>query len=199
MNEPSIDPDNFFKTACKFEAALILVAIVLGWIAAINPFQFIIFDEQAIINGIIGTLPLCLLFIALNQLELKSLQKIRQVLHQTLGPSLYKHHWTDLIVLAAIAGISEEILFRGVIQPWMENAWGMMAGLVVSSILFGLVHAVTALYFLMATAVSIYLGLHLDYHNSRNLLTPIIIHSLYDFFAFVMILHSYRLEQQKAK
>jgi len=103
MNEPPIDPDNFFKTACKFEAALILVAIVLGWIAAINPFEFIIFDEQAIINGITGTLPLCLIFIALNQLQLKSLQKIRRVLHQTLGPSLYKHHWTDLFVLAAIA------------------------------------------------------------------------------------------------
>ena len=196
MNEPSINPDNFFKMACKFEGALILVAIALGWMVAINPFEFIIFDEQAVINGIIGTLPLCLIFIALNQLEIESLKKIRQVLHQTLGPSLYKHHWTDLFVLAAIAGISEEILFRGVLQPWMENAWGMMAGLLVSSILFGLVHAVTILYFVMATAVSIYLGLYLDYDNTRNLLTPIIIHSLYDFFAFVVILHSYRLEQK---
>ena len=88
-------------------------------------------------------------------------------------------------------------MFRGVIQPWMENSWGMMAGLLVSSVIFGLVHAVTALYFIMATAVSIYLGLYLDYDTTRNLLTPIIIHSLYDFFAFVLILHSYRLEQQK--
>ncbi len=199
MSEPSIDPDNFFKTACYFESALILVAIALGWIANINPFEYIIFNEQAVINGILGTFPLCLIFIALNQLQLDSLQKIRQVLHQTLGPSLSKHHWTDLFVLAAIAGISEEILFRGVIQPWMEDSWGLMAGLLASSVLFGLVHAVTALYFMMATMVSIYLGLYLDYDNTRNLLTPIIIHGLYDFFAFVVILHSYRLEQQKGK
>lgn len=199
MNEPSIDPDNFFKTACYFESALVLVAIVLGWMLDMNPFEFIIFNEQAVINGIMGTLPLCLIFIALNQLQLDSLQKIRLVLHQTLGPSLHKHHWADLFVLAAIAGISEEILFRGVIQPWMENLWGVVAGILVSSIIFGLVHAVTALYFVMATAVSIYLGLYLGYDSTRNLLTPIIIHSLYDFFAFVVILHSYRLEQQKVK
>jgi len=197
MNEPTIDPDSFFKTACYFESTLVLVAIAIGWLVDINPFEFIVFNEQAVINGIMGTLPLCLIFIALNQLQLESLQKIKQVLHSTLGASLQKHHWADLFVLAAIAGISEEILFRGVIQPWMENSWGMMAGLLVSSVIFGLVHAVTALYFIMATAVSIYLGLYLDYDTTRNLLTPIIIHSLYDFFAFVLILHSYRLEQQK--
>ncbi|BCG65061.1 MAG: hypothetical protein methR_P2874 [Methyloprofundus sp.] len=199
MNEPSIKPDKFFKTACYFESALILVAIFLGWLAAINPFEFIIFNEQAVINGIMGTLPLCLIFFALNQIQSHSLQAIRDVLHETLGPSLSKHHWTDLFVLAMIAGISEEILFRGVIQPWMENSWGLLAGLIVSSLVFGLIHAVTFLYFIMATAVSIYLGMYLDYDSARNLLTPIIIHGLYDFFAFMVILHSYRLEQQKVK
>ena len=198
MNEPSIEPDHFFKTACYFESALILVAIFLGWIAGINPFQYILFNEQVVINGILGTLPLCLIFLALNQIHSDSLQKIRQVLHDTLGPSLSRHHWADLFVLAAIAGTSEEILFRGVIQPWLENSWGMMAGLLVSSLIFGLIHAVTVLYFIMATAVSIYLGMYLDYDNTRNLLTPIIIHGLYDFFAFVVILHSYRVEKQKA-
>jgi len=196
MNEPSLDSDNFFKTACYFESALVLVAIFLGWIAEINPFEFIIFSEQALINGIMGTLPLCVIFLALNQITADSLQQIRQILQNTLGPSLVKHHWADLFVLAAIAGISEEILFRGLIQPWIENSWGMMAGLLVSSLIFGLVHAATFLYFIMATAVSIYLGLYLDYDGTRNLLTPIIIHGLYDFFAFVVIVRAYRIEQQ---
>jgi len=197
MNEPSIDPDKFFKTACYFESSLILVAIALGWFADINPFEFIIFNEKAVINGILGTLPLCIIFLALNQQTTQSLQKIRQVLQDTLGPSLVNHHWADLFVLAAIAGISEEILFRGVIQPWLENSWGLMAGLVISGLIFGLIHAVTFLYFIMATAVSIYLGLYLDYDNTRNLLTPIIIHGLYDFFAFFVIVRAYRLEHQK--
>lgn len=196
MNEPSLDSDNFFKTACYFESALVLVAIFLGWIAEINPFEFIVFSEQALINGIMGTLPLCVIFLALNQITADPLQQIRQILQNTLGPSLVKHHWADLFVLAAIAGISEEILFRGLIQPWIENSWGVMAGLLVSSLIFGLVHAATFLYFIMATAVSIYLGLYLDYDSTRNLLTPIIIHGLYDFFAFVVIVRAYRIEQQ---
>ncbi len=196
MNEPSPDSDSFFKTACYFESALILVSIVFGWIADINPFEFIIFNEQAVLNGIMGTLPLCIIFLALNKITTESLQKIRQTLEDTLGPSLVKHHWTDLFILGAIAGISEEILFRGVIQPWLENSWGIMAGLLLSSLIFGFVHAVTFLYFVMATAVSIYLGLYLDYEGTRNLLTPIIIHGLYDFFAFVVIIRAYRIENQ---
>ena len=199
MNEPTIKPDTFFKTACYFESSLILVAIILGWIADVDLFAHLDFNERVIFNGILGTLPLCIIFIALNQVQLVELQKIRKVLQDTLGPSLAQHHWTDLFVLAAIAGISEEILFRGVIQPWLENSWGMMAGLLVSSLIFGLVHAITLLYFIMATAVSIYLGLYLDYGSTRNLLTPIIIHGLYDFFAFMVILHAYRLEQKKAE
>lgn len=199
MSEPTIKPDSFFKTACYFESALILVAVALGWVAHIDPFEFIIFNEPAIINGILGTLPLCVIFIALNQIQIESLQKIREMLYTTLGPGLSKLHWTDLFVLAAVAGISEEILFRGVIQPWLENSWGVMAGILVSSVIFGLMHAVTAMYFVMATVVSIYLGFYLDYDGTRNLLTPIIIHSLYDFFAFIVLLHSYHQEKLKVK
>ncbi len=199
MNEPVIDPKKFFKTALYFESSLILVAIILGAIAQINPFEFIDFNERVLLNGLIGTLPLCVIFLALNHLKIEPLLKIRKILHDTLGASLVDLHWTDLFVLAAVAGISEEILFRGVIQPWLENSWGIVAGLIISSVLFGLVHAVTLLYFILAASVSLYLGMYLDYENTRNLVTPIIIHGLYDFFAFMVILQSYRLEQQKEK
>ena len=199
MNEPVIDPKKFFKTALYFESSLILVAIILGAIAQINPFEFIDFNERVLLNGLIGTLPLCVIFLALNHLKIEPLLKIRKILHDTLGESLVDLHWTDLFVLAAVAGISEEILFRGVIQPWLENSWGIVAGLIISSVLFGLVHAVTWLYFILAVSVSFYLGMYLDYENTRNLVTPIIIHGLYDFFAFMVILQSYRLEQQKEK
>jgi len=199
MNEPVIDPKKFFKTALYFESSLILVAIILGAIAQINPFEFIEINERVLLNGLIGTLPLCVIFLALNHIKTDALLKIRKILHDTLGASLVHLHWTDLFVLAAVAGISEEILFRGVIQPWLENSWGIVAALIISSVIFGLVHAVTLLYFILAASVSLYLGLYLDYENTRNLVTPIIIHGLYDFFAFMVILHSYRLEQQKEK
>jgi membrane protease YdiL (CAAX protease family) len=67
--------------------------------------------------------------------------------------------------------------------------------LIGSNIVFGLAHALTPLYFVLATLVGIYLGLSLDYGGERNLLTPIIIHGLYDFLAFLALMRAYRARQ----
>jgi len=187
-----IKPDDFFKKACSFEAALILVAVFLGWIANINPFADLYFSEAAIAYGVIGTIPLFLLFLTMEQMQTESLIKIKNMLFETLGPGLYRYHWTDLLILSSIAGLSEELLFRGVIQPWMESSWGLTAGLIGSNIIFGLAHAVTPLYAVLAALVGIYLGLSMDYGGDRNLLLPIVIHGLYDFLAFIALLRAYR-------
>lgn len=187
-----VPTNNFFKSACIFEASLSLVAVLIGWFADINPTAALFFDEPAILLGILGTLPLILLFLTLQILPINSLQTIRQLLLDTLVGRLYALHWTDLFVLSAIAGIAEELLFRGTLQPWFEGLWGMQVGLWVSSVVFGLVHAITPLYALLATLVSVYLGLSLDYSGTRNLLTPIIIHGLYDFLVFILLVQQYK-------
>ena len=184
--------DDFFKSACYFEASLVLVAVFLGWVAGIDPFESIYFSETAIAYGVIGTVPLFLMFLALEKMQGESVTTIRKLLLNTLGPGLHRYHWTDLFLLAAIAGVAEELLFRGVIQPWIEAAWGITMGLIVSNIVFGLVHAVTPLYAVLAALVGIYLGLSLDYGGERNLLIPIIIHGFYDFLAFVALMRVYR-------
>jgi membrane protease YdiL (CAAX protease family) len=195
MDKSRFKFDDFFKSACYFEASLVLVALFLGWIAGIDPFEKLYFSEAAIAYGIIGTVPLFIMFLALEQMQGDSIVKIRKLLLQTLGPGLHRYHWTDLFMLAAIAGVSEELLFRGVIQPWIESSWGMAAGLIGSNVIFGLVHAVTPLYAVLAAFVGIYLGLSLDYGGERNLLTPVIIHGLYDFLAFVALMRVYRASQ----
>jgi len=192
MEKKALEPEKFFKTACFFEGSLILLAMFLGWVAGINPFGDLHFSESAVFYGMAGTLPLFIVFIAMQNLQLESLQQIRQLLQETLGPTMHRYGWADLLVLAVIAGVSEELLFRGVIQPWIENSWGLNAGLVFSSILFGLVHAVTPVYAVLAVLVGIYLGMSLDYGDERNLLTPVIIHALYDFLAFLVIMRAYK-------
>lgn len=192
MENHSFDPDNFFKTACYFEGSLIIVAILLGWIADVDPFANLIFSEAALAGGLLATLPLLVIFFAMQELPYPPLRKIRHLLQETLGERLYRRHWTDLLILASIAGFSEEILFRGVLQPWLENSWDMTTGLIASNLVFALVHAVTPLYALLAMLIGLYLGTFLDYGGERNLLTPIVIHALYDFVAFVAILRNYR-------
>lgn len=188
-----MNPNHFFKTACLFEASLIIVALLLGWIADINPFASLYFSEPAMLIGVLGTLPLLLLFQSLVYLSQKSVVDIKNLLLKTLAPSLHQRHWTDLLLLASIAGVSEELLFRGVIQPWISGAWGITAGLYVSNIIFGLVHAVTPLYALLVMVVGYYLSVSMTIGGGEsNLLIPIIIHSLYDFFAFIMLIRLYR-------
>ncbi|NOT11658.1 MAG: CPBP family intramembrane metalloprotease [Methylococcaceae bacterium] len=195
MTEPKLNKDDFFKKACYFEASLILVAIFLGWISGINPFENLHFSEIAIAYGLIGTAPLFAMFLVLEHIHLNSVVRIRQLLLDTLGPGLHRYHWTDLLILAAVAGVSEEVVFRGVIQPWMELSWGgTTAALIGSNLIFGLAHALTPLYAVLAGLVGIYLGLSMDYVGDRNLIIPVVIHGLYDYLAFILLMRAYRLK-----
>src|SRR5262249_49778032 len=55
-----------------------------------------------------------------------------------LGPAaVYPAYWAPA---SLGAGVSEEMLFRGVLQPEWEEAYGPRTGLVASSTLFGLAH-----------------------------------------------------------
>ena len=82
--------------------------------------------------------------------------------------------WPDLIWLGLLPGLSEELLFRGVIIP----AFGFnMEALVVSSLCFGVLHLSTPKqwpYVVWATIVGFLLGASAIATN--NLLVPIVAH-----------------------
>lgn len=192
MPNQSLLEKQFFKTACYFEAGLAVVASIVGWLFDVNPFADLYFSETALINATFATLPLVLLFFAMQHLPLQSFSKIRRMLEESLGQSLVNSHWTDLLILACLAGFGEEVLFRGLMQSGFEQAWGADVGLIASGVVFALAHAVTPLYAVLALLMSLYLGLSLDYDGERNLLTPMVIHALYDFVAFLAIVSNTR-------
>ena len=198
MDNSPFKYNNFFNSACYFEVSLIPVALLLGWISDINPFEKLYFSETAIAYGVIGTAPLFLMFLALQLLQKDSIVQIRELLLKILGSQLHRYHWTDLLMLSILAGVSEELLFRGEIQVWISSSWGATAGLIGSNLIFGLAHAVTPLYAVLAALVGCYLGLSLNFGNDSNLLTPIIIHSLYDFLAFISLMRAYRADLAKS-
>jgi membrane protease YdiL (CAAX protease family) len=83
----------------------------------------------------------------------------------------------DICLISIVAGLAEELLFRGVIQA----KWGILA----ASILFGLLHSVTPAYILLATLIGFYIGLL--YHVFQSLLIPIQLHCIYDFGALIYL------------
>jgi membrane protease YdiL (CAAX protease family) len=182
-----MNPAYFFRTAFFFEANLAIVAIVLGWFVDVIPYQHLFFDADAVSIGLLGTLPLFIFFSALYSHPIAGFDKIKQTLLETLGEHLAQLRWYHMLALAAAAGMGEELLFRGTIQPWLENKGGYQFGLLASNVIFGLVHAITRMYAIITGVVGIYLGYLMDAGDQRNLLAPILTHGLYDFLAFLVV------------
>jgi membrane protease YdiL (CAAX protease family) len=84
---------------------------------------------------------------------------------------------------------AEEVLFRGVIQGLFRRAYGVLPGIVLASLLFGLVHypalagsdgILTVIALLVATGAL--LGTLYEY--TGNLLVPIVVHAVWNVFVF---------------
>jgi len=176
----------FLSAALVFEGSLVLVAYALGYFAQIDPLSRLVWDWPGLAWGIAATGPMYGLFLLMQRYPLGSLHSIREFLIEILGPILANCRWYDLIFIALLAGVTEEILFRGVLQPWWGLGW--------SNVAFGLVHCVTLTYAVLAGGVGLYLGWVFD--KSDNLLSPVIAHALYDYLAFRVVLSDWRKRQR---
>ncbi|MSR58447.1 MAG: CPBP family intramembrane metalloprotease [Planctomycetaceae bacterium] len=171
------DRRKFLAVALLFEGSLVGIAQSIGYWCDVGPWSRFEWSLSAFGSGVAATLPIFALFAISYRRPIGPLREIKNLLIQTLGPSLARCRWYDLLLLAAVAGIGEEALFRGVLQPWLGLAW--------SNVLFGLAHSASPLYALLAGAVGGYFGWLLD--ATDNLLTPIVTHGLYDFLAFLVV------------
>jgi len=182
----------FLRLATWFEGSLIGVAYVIGWLASLDPLAHVDFGATAWLYGLAGTIPLLLLFALSYGFPYAGLREIKRFLVERLGPLLVDCRWYELIYLAALAGVCEELLFRGALQPWLERDWGWLGGWVFTNLIFALAHWITPLYGLLAGLTGAYLGWALDVAGERNLLIPMLIHGVYDFLAFLVVARSYR-------
>jgi membrane protease YdiL (CAAX protease family) len=90
----------------------------------------------------------------------------------------YRH----ALIFGLVAGIPEEILFRGAIQP--------LIGVAATSILFGALHAITPAYFLYAASAGALLGGLAIWRDS--LWTPIAAHVAIDLIMFALLIRRWR-------
>ena len=180
---------HFALTAAAFEGGLIVVAIALGWLVGQPPLETFHFDLYSVALGVAATLPPLGLFWLCMKMPLGPLQTIARILDEILIPLFRECGPMKLLVIAALAGMGEEMLFRGVIQAAVAQRIGGTAGvalgLLIAAILFGLLHPITPTYALLAGLIGLYLGWL--WLASENLLTPIIAHGLYDFVALVYL------------
>ncbi len=183
--------------AVIFEGSLVVVALALGWIFHIDVLGRLTFSVAAIVVGLVGAVPPFALLLTTERFKIPALERIKRLLLETLGPSLLVCRWYDVVALAVVAGVGEEFLFRGALQPILERwtlstGWSWVAGLILSNVIFGLLHFITPTYAVLAGLMGVYFGLLLDATGSRNLCGPILAHGLYDYLAFVVLIRTVR-------
>jgi membrane protease YdiL (CAAX protease family) len=117
------------------------------------------------------------------------------LLDQTILPLFRACGPMEIAVIALLAGLGEEMLFRPIVQGeiarWIGLPYGSIVGLLIAAILFGLLHKMTITYAILAGLIGLYLGI--IWLLSGNLLVPITAHAIYDFLAIVILLKAKKI------
>jgi membrane protease YdiL (CAAX protease family) len=175
-----------FGKAMIFELTLLLVAWIVSWLFSIPLWGNGGWDKIGIIVGLTSILPMLSLFFWLLQSKWEPCQEIRQMMDEAVLPIFKGFSILQIASLSIVAGISEEVLFRAIIQGGLQSATGIPIAIAISAILFGICHALTKFYFILATIMGIYLSL--VWMSTSQLLSPIITHAVYDFIVLVWYL-----------
>jgi membrane protease YdiL (CAAX protease family) len=181
------DRQTIVLLAILVEGGLIVLAWALGWLLDRLPLQTFAWDPLDALCGVLATVPMLLLFLTLLRWPIGPLARIKQFSEEVIRPLLMPCSLLDLLGISVLAGLGEEMLFRGVfqgaLQHWMRNPWLALA---LASVLFGLLHAITYTYAVLAALMGAYLGWLWWYTD--NLLAVVITHALYDFLVLVYLL-----------
>ncbi|HMP78610.1 MAG TPA: CPBP family intramembrane metalloprotease [Pirellulaceae bacterium] len=180
-----------FGVVAAAEAGLVLVAILLYVLGVRNPHHPMLgtwTDGQwlaVLLWGIGGVVPIVLLLFALDRLPGKLFERMRRDTCDWVK-SMFSHlSLFQMAIIALLAGICEELLFRWVLQDGLAYRLGGDFGWLISwiavSLLFGLAHFMNATYFAVASVIGFWLGGLMIWSNTWW--APAIAHALYDFVA----------------
>jgi membrane protease YdiL (CAAX protease family) len=171
--------------AYVFEGGLALVAWALGLLFNHPIAELGRWDGRALSLGIACSLPMLAGFFACVRWPVGPLRTIKQFADEAIYPLFAPCTLPELATLSFLAGLGEEALFRGLIQGLLGQWLGPAAGLILASILFGLLHFITPTYALLAGLIGVYLGAW--YLATENLVVVIVAHGFYDFVALAWL------------
>ncbi len=201
MDEPIRPPPRFPLVAAVFEGGLVLVAVALGWLVGHHPLESFRWEWSAAGWGCAATAgPLAVLWLCLH-CSWRPIERLVEVVDRRILP-LFEHcRPPEMAIIALLAGLGEEMLFRGVVQAaaagWIGGEAGVWLGLLVAAVLFGLAHLITPAYGVLAGLIGLYFGgLWLW---TGNLLAPIVAHAVYDFLALVYLTRRHRQRRDRSR
>lgn len=172
------------------EGLLIAGAVLLGWLFDQPPLARCHWSLAGFAWGVVGTVPMlaglavCLIW------PDGPWRSLTRLVDEMLVPLFQGWRWYELTLVAVLAGLGEEMLFRGVIQEVIQRLAGQgpLAAIIAigaGGVLFGLAHSVSLAYAVFAGLIGIYLGAL--FVLVGDLTAPIVAHAAYDFVALVYL------------
>ncbi len=162
------------------EGIIYIIALLAAqyWAISFIPLTENIFQD--IFIGTVGALPPFAIFLfttseAAGKVSL--LRPLRKIVMIDIKAVFLNSQLSDLIMISFAAGFAEELLFRGVLQARF--------GIVIASIIFGLVHFISPLYVIITAFMGLYIGTF--FYFSESLLVPIQMHFIYDLGALIYL------------
>ncbi len=189
MQEPLPSMPRPLLLAVVIEGGIGLLAVALGLLLRHPPAEAISWNLRDTFFGGVAVLPAIATVWLCIRSGWKPLQDMLRLVDEAVIPLFRTCRLWELAIIAGIAGFGEEMLFRGVIQNAVADQFsqplGIVVGWIAASAVFGLLHWVTPTYAGLATLIGLYLGWL--WIATGNLLVPVIVHALYDFWALVYL------------
>lgn len=171
----------YLKKSLIFEASLGFFAVVFGYMTNSNPLMQIKIEMLDVLYGLLFCLPILPMFLIISYIPWEPFVQINKKLDETLLPLFRDFSWVDIALVSLLAGVCEELMFRGWLEGLGREYLGILGSAIVVNILFGLAHFITPMYALFAVFMGGILSFAVWFTD--NLLVAIIMHAVYDFFA----------------
>jgi membrane protease YdiL (CAAX protease family) len=160
------------------ECVLVVIALGLGRLGGVPPTARLRLDLAGAAGGFLVALPMLALLAWCLRTGWEPMRRLVALVEERLGPHLAGAPAGGIVLLALLAGVGEELLFRGVIQEWLAERAPLWAAIAGASLLFGVGHWLSPAYAILASLIGAYLGA--AFVVTGNLLVPIVAHAVYD-------------------
>jgi uncharacterized protein len=185
MKHQSPTPARFFPLAVAFEGALVLAGLVIGMWMSPPAWELARWSVEATLLGAFWALPPLVALVFMRQLRTGAAGRLNRTVDELLVPLFRELKLWHFAVISVLAGVGEELLFRGILQRLLSDWLGELWAVAIASVVFGLAHLITPLYGLLAALVSAFLGWLLVRYE--NLAVPMVTHAMYDFVALAYL------------
>ncbi len=176
--DPAQPPQMPVRAMLGMQVGIVVLALVLDMLFGLRMLEDLSFSMTAINLSLAATVPLLVAVWLLGTMDWAWVRELQKFMREFLIPLFRNAPVGILFLVSLLAGVGEELLFRGVIQGGLDGVIGKTSALVIASVIFGAMHAVSRPYFIITTLMGLYLGWL--YLATGNLLIPILVHFIYD-------------------